>query len=90
MIRGGAASHNGFLTELYAKLLGLLLEHWVTLQGCWADRRRSLFKAEASAAVDRVLAGSGHTRRGGLGGRALGDVLLDGIQLLDGQAATPA
>ena len=33
------------LTELYAKLLGLLLEHWVTIQGCWADPRRSLFKA---------------------------------------------
>ncbi len=33
------------LTELYAKLLGLLLEHWVTLEGCWADPRRSLFKA---------------------------------------------
>src|SRR5215831_99195 len=33
------------LTELYAKLLGLLLEHWVTIEGCWADPRRSLFKA---------------------------------------------
>src|SRR5438045_1023584 len=33
------------LTEMYAKLLGLLLEHWVTLEGCWADPRRSLFKA---------------------------------------------
>lgn len=33
------------LTELYAKLLGLLMEHWITLQGCWADPRRSLFKA---------------------------------------------
>jgi hypothetical protein len=33
------------LTELYAKLLGLLLEHWVTITGCWADPRRSLFKA---------------------------------------------
>ena len=33
------------LTELYAKLLGLLMEHWVTLEGCWADPRRSLFKA---------------------------------------------
>jgi hypothetical protein len=33
------------LSELYAKLLGLLLEHWVTIQGCWADPRRSLFKA---------------------------------------------
>jgi hypothetical protein len=33
------------LTELYAKLLGLLLEHWVTIEGCWSDPRRSLFKA---------------------------------------------
>ena len=33
------------LTELYAKLLGLLMEHGVTLEGCWADPRRSLFKA---------------------------------------------
>lgn len=33
------------LTELYAKLLGLLMEHWITLQGCWHDPRRSLFKA---------------------------------------------
>ena len=33
------------LTEFYAKLLGLLIEHWVTLDGCWSDPRRSLFKA---------------------------------------------
>ena len=33
------------LTELYAKLLGLLLDHWVSIQGCWADPRRSLLKA---------------------------------------------
>lgn len=33
------------LTELYAKLLGVLLAHWVSIQGCWADPRRSLFKA---------------------------------------------
>lgn len=33
------------LTELYAKLFGVLLEHWVTIQGCWADPRRSVFKA---------------------------------------------
>jgi hypothetical protein len=33
------------LTEVYAKLLGLLIEHWVTLDGCWSDPRRSLFKA---------------------------------------------
>lgn len=33
------------LTELYAKLLGVLLAPWMTLQGCWHDPRRSLFKA---------------------------------------------
>lgn len=33
------------LTELYAKLLGLLLSHWLTLEGCWAEPRRSLIKA---------------------------------------------
>jgi Transposase DDE domain len=33
------------LTELYAKLLSLVIEHWITLQGCWSDPRRSLFKA---------------------------------------------
>lgn len=34
------------LTELYAKLLGVLLAHWVSITGCWADPRRSLFKAQ--------------------------------------------
>jgi hypothetical protein len=33
------------LTEVYAQLLGVLLEHGVAIQGCWADPRRSLFKA---------------------------------------------
>jgi len=33
------------LTELYAKLLSLVIEHWITLDGCWSDPRRSLFKA---------------------------------------------
>ena len=33
------------LTEVYAKLLGVLLEHWVAIEGCWADPRRSLVKA---------------------------------------------
>jgi hypothetical protein len=33
------------LSELYAKLRGVLMEPWVTLQGCWADPRRSLVKA---------------------------------------------
>ena len=34
-----------FSSPLRNIALGLLLEHWVTLEGCWADPRRSLFKA---------------------------------------------
>jgi hypothetical protein len=33
-------------TEIYAKVLGLLIMHWVTVLGCWADPRRSLLKAQ--------------------------------------------
>ena len=34
------------LTELYAKLLGLLFTHWHTLLGCWQAPNRSLVKAK--------------------------------------------
>ncbi|MDQ2887010.1 MAG: IS4 family transposase [Chloroflexota bacterium] len=33
-------------TEIYAKLLALLIEHWMDLLGCWQDPRRSLRKAQ--------------------------------------------
>ncbi len=33
------------LTEIYAKLLGLLITHWVTLIACWQAPNRSLVKA---------------------------------------------
>lgn len=33
-------------TEIYAKLLGLLIQHWVTILGCWQDPQRSLRKAQ--------------------------------------------
>jgi hypothetical protein len=33
------------LTEIYAKLLGLLITHWVTLIECWQAPNRSLVKA---------------------------------------------
>ena len=33
------------LTELYAKLLGLLITHWEVLLGCWQAPNRSLLKA---------------------------------------------
>lgn len=35
------------LCEVYAKLLGLLLQHWLTLTGAWADPRHSLVRAAA-------------------------------------------
>lgn len=36
------------LTEVYAKLLGLLLQHWVYLLSCWESPNRSLSKAAPS------------------------------------------
>jgi Transposase DDE domain len=34
------------LTEIYAKLLGLVITHWLTLLGCWQAPNRSLVKAK--------------------------------------------
>jgi hypothetical protein len=36
------------LCEVYAKLLALVLQHWVLLRGCWACPARSLVKAAAT------------------------------------------
>jgi hypothetical protein len=33
------------LCEVYAKLLMLMVQHWILLLGCWSDLDRSLFKA---------------------------------------------
>lgn len=33
------------LCELYAKLLGLIIQHWLSIVGCWHDPHRSLVKA---------------------------------------------
>ena len=33
-------------TEIYAKVLGLLIQHWMTILGCWQDPQRSLRKAQ--------------------------------------------
>ena len=41
------------LCELYAKLIAVVIQHWLLLFGCWHDPWRSLFKA---AAVVRTLA----------------------------------
>jgi Transposase DDE domain len=33
------------LTEIYAKLIGLVIQHWLTIVGCWQAPNRSLVKA---------------------------------------------
>ena len=33
-------------TEIYAKILALVLQHWITILGCWDDPKRSLRKAQ--------------------------------------------
>lgn len=33
------------LCELYGKLMGLLIQHWLLQETCWSDSRRSLVKA---------------------------------------------
>lgn len=54
------------LTEVYAKLLVMLVEHWLMLVGCWSDANRSPTKAvQAISACAFALAGA--VRRGGYG-----------------------
>lgn len=36
------------LTEIYAKLLGLLIQHWLLLVSCWSRPERSLVKAAST------------------------------------------
>jgi Transposase DDE domain len=43
------------LCEVYAKLMGCLIQHWVILQGCWQQPNRSMVKA--SQAVKALMAG---------------------------------
>ncbi len=33
-------------TEVFAKSVGLLLSHWLTLLGCWSDPMRGMVKAK--------------------------------------------
>lgn len=40
-----SANPSRILTEIYAKLLGLLISHWLTLIACWQAPTRSLVKA---------------------------------------------
>jgi hypothetical protein len=36
------------LCEVYAKLLGMIVQHWLLLVGCWSRPERSLVKASAT------------------------------------------
>ena len=40
--------------EIYAKLIGLLLQHWVVIVGCWHEPHRSMVKA-AKAVQNRAI-----------------------------------
>jgi hypothetical protein len=40
-----SAKPERILTEIFAKLLGLLLSHWLTVLGCWQAPNRSVVKA---------------------------------------------
>ena len=42
----GSYKPERILTEIYAKLLGLLITHWLTLLGCWQAPNRSLHQAK--------------------------------------------
>src|SRR4029453_16658693 len=55
------------LCEVYAKLIALLMQHWLLVVGCWANADRSLRKATATVQrYGRRLAG-GWTDGGRLG-----------------------
>ncbi|GLV54857.1 hypothetical protein KDH_21550 [Dictyobacter sp. S3.2.2.5] len=64
------------LCELYAKLIAVVIQHWLLLFGCWHDPWRSLFKAAAvvrALALDllEVLSGTRHLHQVIRKGRAM-------------------
>jgi hypothetical protein len=43
------------LTEIYAKLIGLLIQHWLLLLSCWSRPERSLVKAASTVRQNVTL-----------------------------------
>lgn len=41
--------------EIYAKLIGLLLQHWLLIVGCWQDPHRSVLKAAKAVQTRAIL-----------------------------------
>jgi hypothetical protein len=69
---GLGATHSGkpwrILCEIYAKLLGQLIQHWILIQVSWNEPRRSLRKAAGAVrAFAACLAVSLHDLRGLVG-----------------------
>jgi hypothetical protein len=58
------------LCEIYAKLIGLLLLHWLLIVGCWQNPHRSLVKAAKAVRTRAILVAVALT-----GGMALAEAL---------------
>jgi len=43
------------LCEVYAKLIGLILQHWMLIIGCWHEPHRSLVKAAKAVRKHAVM-----------------------------------
>jgi hypothetical protein len=54
------------LTEVYAKLLAVLLQHWLVLVGCWQYPDRSLIKAAQAVQAHATALAAAFDAYGGL------------------------
>lgn len=61
-----SAKGAAILCELYAKLLGMLVQHWLMLVGCWGYADRSVVKAAATVRAQALSLASGLRKQAGL------------------------
>jgi hypothetical protein len=73
------------LCEVYAKLLAVLVQHWLLLTACWQDPHRSLF--EATEVIRQNVSTLVHGLTGRLSLRKALEVIVKSIQ---GQCSIPA
>lgn len=70
--------------DIYAKLLGLLMVHWLMIVGCWHIPSRSMVKAATALRSDIVLLARA------IGGKGnLEDVLQEMTESLEGCRMNP-
>ena len=67
------------LCDLYAKLLGLLMAHWLLIVGCWQFPNRSMVKATQAIRSDIVLLARALSGKG-----KLEEVVQEMVESLDG------